>query len=102
MALLGAALGLGYDALALLRRALALRRFGTALLDLLFGVLCAAGITLTALILRVNPFRWYVFAGAAAGLAIYFATIGTFVRIVLRFLQNRVGRFNFREGKTPK
>ena len=36
--------------------------------DLLFGMLCALGMTLTALYLRMNPFRLYAFAGVALGI----------------------------------
>ena len=99
MALLGAGLGAVHDAMALLRRGLSLRRLGTALLDLCLGVVCAAGITSAALLLRIDPFRWYLFAGVASGWAIYYATIGTSVRIFCRFLKNHVNIFKIMAGK---
>lgn len=99
MMLAGAVLGAGYDVLALVRRGLSLRAVGTAIADLLFGILCAAGITLCALALRTDPFRWYAFAGVAAGMAIYFASIGTFVRILCRSFKKRVKEFKIPAGK---
>lgn len=78
MAALGMALGLGYDLLGLLRRG----RVSAGAADLLFGVLCAAGMTLTALFLRMNPFRLYAFAGVALGMSAYAATIGKKLRFL--------------------
>ena len=79
MAALGAAMGLCYDLLGKLRRGR--RSAGAA--DLLFGALCAAGMTLTALFLRMNPFRLYAFAGVALGMAAYAATIGRILRMIV-------------------
>ena len=76
MAALGAALGLCYDILGLVRRGW----LGTGAADLLFGVLSASGMTLAALSLRMNPFRLYAFAGVALGMAAYAATLGRFFR----------------------
>lgn len=59
MATLGAALGGIYDLMGMMRRS----RAGVGASDLLFGMLCALGMTLTALYLRMNPFRLYAFAG---------------------------------------
>lgn len=59
MAALGAALGGIYDLMGMMRRS----RAGVGASDLLFGMLCALGMTLTALYLRMNPFRLYAFAG---------------------------------------
>ena len=56
MAALGAALGGIYDLMGMMRRS----RSGVGASDLLFGMLCALGMTLTALYLRMNPFRLYV------------------------------------------
>lgn len=81
MAALGAALGLGYDLLGPMRRG----RVSTAMADVLFGVLCAAGMTLTALLLRMNPFRLYAFAGVALGMGAYAATMGQILRRLYRF-----------------
>lgn len=78
MAALGAALGLGYDLLGLLRRG----RLTTGAADLFFGALTAAGMTITALFLRIDPFRLYAFAGVALGMAAYAATIGRLLRIL--------------------
>ena len=64
MAALGAALGGIYDLMGMMRRS----RAGVGASDLLFGMLCALGMTLTALYLRMNPFRLYAFAGVALGM----------------------------------
>lgn len=87
MMLCGAVLGAAYDAGMLLRRAAHAGRILTGALDLSFGALCAAGMTATALAMRVNPFRWYEFAGVAAGMAAYMISIGTIVRFLCAAVQ---------------
>ena len=84
MAALGVALGGIYDLMGMMRRS----RAGVGASDLLFGMLCALGMTLTALYLRMNPFRLYAFAGVALGLAAYAATLGR----LLRFFAARSAR----------
>ena len=88
MAALGAAAGLCYDLLGRLRRGRLTAGAGVGASDLLFGMLCALGMTLTALYLRMNPFRLYAFAGVALGLAAYAATLGR----LLRFFAARSAR----------
>ncbi|MDO5377986.1 MAG: spore cortex biosynthesis protein YabQ [Clostridia bacterium] len=80
MMLTGALLGAVYDTLMLLRRGLNAGRMLTGALDLLFGAMCAAGICLSALIMRTEAFRWYVFAGVLGGMGLYFASAGALVR----------------------
>ena len=86
MAACGAALGALYDACMLLRRAGRMGAAATGALDLIFGVACAAGIILTALYFQIDAFRWYVFAGTGAGMALYMLTIGTIVRKLMNFV----------------
>ena len=87
MALCGALCAAAYDAL----RCLAKAAGGGAVLcgaaDLLFGILCAAGMTATALAMRTDPFRWFEFAGVALGCALYALTIGTFVRSIYKLFR---------------
>lgn len=82
MLLCGAGLGAAYDALWLIRRTILRGRATCALLDLLFGVICAAGVIFSALCLRADAFRWYTLLGAAAGMALYAASLGALVRRV--------------------
>lgn len=84
MLLTGALLGAAYDALMLLRLWLGAGRVLTGALDLLFGALCAAGICLSALMMRTEAFRWYVFAGALGGMGLYLTSVGMFVRFMCR------------------
>ena len=86
MAALGAALGGIYDLMGMMRRS----RAGVGASDLLFGMLCALGMTLTALHLRMNPFRLYAFAGVALGMGAYAATAGRLFRALYRLKQNCV------------
>lgn len=76
MVLCGVMLGVLYDLLGVLRSIRGL----CALTDLLYGFLCAAGLTGTALYLRCEPFRLYVFAAAACGMALYGLSIGNILR----------------------
>lgn len=84
MLLTGALLGAAYDALMLLRLLTGAGRVLTGALDLCFGALCAAGICLSALIMRTEAFRWYVFAGALGGMGLYFGSVGSLVRLACR------------------
>ena len=84
MATLGAALGGIYDLMGMMRRS----RAGVGASDLL--LLCALGMTLTALYLRMNPFRLYAFAGVALGMGAYAATAGRLFRALYRLKQNCV------------
>ena len=86
MAALGAALGGIYDLMGMMRRS----RAGVGASDLLFGMLCALGMTLTALYLRMNPFRLYAFAGVALGMGAYAATAGWLFRALYRLKQDCV------------
>ena len=92
----GFALGALFDAMTLLRRVLSAGRLLTGMMDLFYGVCCALCIILTALALRIDPYRLYVFAGFALGMGIYATTIGTFVRII----QKRVKKLS-EKGENP-
>ena len=82
----GRALGGIYDLMGVMRRS----RAGVGASDLLFGMLCALGMTLTALYLRMNPFRMYAFAGVALGMGAYAATAGRLLRALYRLKQDCV------------
>ena len=86
MTALGAALGGIYDLMGMMRRS----RVGRGAADLLFSMLCASGMTLTALYLRINPFRLYTFAGVALGMGAYAATAGRLFRALYRLKQDCV------------
>lgn len=86
MALCGALCAALYDAL----RHAANAAGGPALAgaaDLLFGPLCAAGMTATALATMTDPFRGYEVAGVAVGIALYALSIGTFVRVAYKIMK---------------
>lgn len=78
----GAVLGVLYDVMALLRRMMRAGPVLTGALDLLYGFCCGAGVVLFSLRMQAEAFRLYVLSGAALGLAVYFGTIGIFVRIL--------------------
>ena len=84
MMLCGAALGAAYDALWLLRTTLFRGMAAQTALDLLFGVLCAAGIIAAALCLRADAIRFFSLSGAAAGMALYRASAGAMLRFAVR------------------
>ena len=84
MMLCGAALGMVYDMLALLRRLLHAGCAMTGFLDLFFGAACAAGIIAAGLGLETEVFRWYVFAGVLLGMAVYGCTAGRIARLIIR------------------
>lgn len=82
MILCGAALGAGYDALWLLRKAVLRGGIARGVLDVCFGCVCAMGIAGTAVLLRVEALRGFTLAGAAAGMALWRGSIGTMLRSV--------------------
>ena len=80
MALCGALCAAAQDTLRLMAKAAGGGAILCGAADLLFGPLCAAGMTAVALLMQTNPFRWFEFAGLALGVSLYALTIGTFVR----------------------
>ncbi len=84
MLLTGGLLGAAYDALMLLRLLIGAGCVLTGALDLGYGMLCAAGICLSALIMQVEAFRWYVFAGTLCGMGLYFGSVGSLIRLACR------------------
>lgn len=82
MALSGAGLAAVYDVLRLMHRVLLPGRIAGGALDAVFGVLCAAGIVLTALFLRVDAFRWYTLLGALLGMGVYRTGAGALMRSI--------------------
>lgn len=87
MALCGALCAGVYDALRLTMEAIGGGKLLCGAVDLLFGALCAAGMTATALLMMTDPFRWFEFAGILLGVAVYGLSIGTFVRYVYKRLK---------------
>lgn len=99
MTLCGAALGAAYDALWLLRIALFRGKIALAAADLLFGLLCAAGMTAAALILETDAFRLYTLAGAASGMALYRASAGTALRLGVHLMGKMIKKRAARDRK---
>lgn len=64
-------------------------RFAAALADLGLGMLLAAGVTRTALMLRIDPFRLYALLGAGAGVLIWQASGGRMLRRMRRAMGRR-------------
>ena len=93
MALCGAGLGAAYDTLG------PMRRLSCVLADLLFGVIFAAGVILTALHLRAQVFRWYTLLGAAAGMSVYMGTFGAIVRRMTALAAKYVKKLSPKSGK---
>ena len=93
MALCGALCACLYDALRFIAEAIGGGRILCGAVDLLFGVMCAAGMTATALTMLTDPFRWFEFAGILLGIAMYGLSIGTFVRSIYGFVHKKAGEF---------
>lgn len=90
MLLCGAALGVAYDLLGMMRRL-----FSKSVLigtggDLLLGGVCATSMITAGLWLRQNPFRLFAFSGVAAGFAVYMLTLGTIVRFFCSWVYRNV------------
>ena len=80
MGLCGFACASAHDALRLAGWLLGGRDVFAAMMDLFLGVLLAAGMTLAGLHLGISPMRLYLFAGAGAGAAFWYATGGLAAR----------------------
>lgn len=94
MAACGAAVGAAHDLIAPFRRG-----GWTHVFDLMIGVLAAAGMILTALLLQTDAFRLYAFAGVLTGLGIYMMTIGTIVRRLAAYVRLFVKKSRFMNKK---
>lgn len=81
--LLGAAAGLLYDVLRVARWRASAGRGLTALCDGLFWLVLLAGLFEFGLIFAIGQGRYYVLAGAAGGMALYFAFLGEGARCAL-------------------
>lgn len=86
----GAGLGMLYDVMALVRRALRAGPAITGIMDAGYGLCCGAGVALLALCLRTEAFRLYVMLGAALGWGLYMGAIGMPVRILDAGIRRRV------------
>lgn len=80
MAVCGTCIGLIHDLMAICRRGV----LWTAASDLFLGFVAAVGMIAAGLALQCDPFRWYAFAGAAAGWTVYAVTLGLIVRLLMR------------------
>ena len=87
MALCGALSACAYDVLRLASAAVGGGKLLLGAVDLLFGPLLAVGMSATALAVMTNPFRWFEFAGAMLGIAVYELSIGTFVRYIYKMIR---------------
>lgn len=81
--LLGAAAGLLYDVLRVARWRASAGRGLTALCDGLFWLVLLAGLFEFGLIFAIGQGRYYVLAGAAGGMALYFVCLGEGARRAL-------------------
>lgn len=81
--LLGVGTGLLYDVLRGLRRHFACGRGATAALDMVFWLVLAAGLFEFGLVFAAGQPRFFVLAGAAGGLAIYFPLLSDVVLLAL-------------------
>lgn len=108
MTLIGAGLGGLLQGLLLLCRMGGVGALLRAAAELSFGICCAAAIAAGALQLRTEAFRWYVFAGAAAGMLVYGATIGLGVgwladkigkKVGIRAKRGKDGQENAQKGR---
>lgn len=81
MVICGACIGIVHDLLAVFRRGPA----STGLADIALGVIAAAFVGAAGLALRCNPFRLFSLLGVIAGWAIYALSLGTIVRVLLKF-----------------
>ena len=89
MLLCGAACALAHDAVRFVGWLLGGRQAFSALMDLLLGVLLAAGMTITGLCHGMSPVRLYLVAGVGFGAALWYATGGMAARRVGAFLGMR-------------
>ena len=81
--LLGAAAGLLYDVMRVVRCKAFAGRGLTALCDGLFWLMLLAGLFEFGLVFAIGQGRYYVLAGAAGGMALYFACLGEGARRAL-------------------
>ena len=88
MILCGAALGVVYDGLWMLRKAFFPGRAALAIADLLYGPICAVGVVAAAFLLRVDAFRVYILGGVLFGMALQRMSAGAFLRSVMMRAKN--------------
>ena len=95
MILCGAALGVVYDGLWMLRKAFFPGRAALAMMDLLYGPVCALGVIAAAFLLRVDALRLYILGGALCGMILQRITAGVFLRSMVQ----RVKKLAKKNGK---
>ena len=78
-----------HDAARMLGWFLGGRKIFSSLMDLLLGVVFAAGMTCAGLYLGVSPMRLYLFAGMGLGAALWYGTGGVTGRRLGAFLHKR-------------
>lgn len=86
----------GYDWLRILRRVISHKRWVVSLEDLLFWMVCAAGVFLWMYRVSNGGLRWFAVAGALAGMFFYKRLFSnflvTYVSCVVRFLFGILGK----------
>ena len=92
MMLCGALLAATYDVLWLLRMAFFSGKAAQAVSDLLFGVICAAGVITAALLLRVDALRLYVLYGVLCGMGLYRLSAGSLLRRMVKWTKKHQNR----------
>ncbi|MBR3795041.1 MAG: hypothetical protein IKK34_03280 [Clostridia bacterium] len=95
----GAALGMLYDVLALLRCALRAGGLLNGVLDGVYGLGCGVSAVLLALRMQAEAFRLYVLLGILLGLALYMGMIGAPVRVLAANIRMRVKKSRKMEEK---
>lgn len=81
--LLGVGIGLLYDVLRALRRHFSCGRAATAVYDTVFWLVLAAALFEFGLVFAIGQNRFFVLAGAACGMAVYFTLLSAMVLAVL-------------------
>ena len=81
--LLGVGVGLLYDVLRALRWQFACGRGATAVLDLVFWLVLTAGLFEFGLVFAAGQPRFFVLAGAAGGMTLYFLLLSSAVLLIL-------------------
>ena len=89
MAVCGALGGAVFDAGMLFRRAAHAGRLAVSVMDILFGVAMSMAVTMTALHLRIEPFRLYVLLAVGLGLALWRVSVGAGIRHMLTYAGKR-------------
>ena len=86
MLLTGAASGLLFDFFRAIRRVFGYEKRITGTLDLIFWIICAAGVFSVSYYVNNADFRWYEFFAVAAGAVIYFFALSAVFLAVMTWI----------------